>query len=70
MLSAEQTVDLATLEVVEGFQALPLHQLLSTPSSVDPRVLDVIAKGMPILYPTDGHLVISSVKLQLLLASY
>ena len=32
---------MGTLKVVEGFQALPLHQLLS---SVDPRALDVIAK--------------------------
>ena len=46
---------MATLKVVEGFQALPLHQL---PSSVDSRALNVIAKDMPILYRWPlGHIV-------------
>ena len=46
---------MATLKVVEGFQALPLHQLSS---SVDSRALDVIAKDMPILYQWPlGHIV-------------
>ena len=46
---------MATLEVFEGFQALPLHQL---PFRVDPRALDVIAKDTPILYRWPlGHIV-------------
>ena len=49
---------MTTLKVVEGFQALPLHQLPSTPSSVDPRALDIIAKDTPILYQWPlGHIV-------------